>query len=193
MKQNKVCSKITVWVYLEGLEKEVGLIKKFGKEELEEECKKDDRYAYVYALLDWKKHREFQKKYEKTMVSNVKKLQKEVDKTIKGIEKGVLTEKEVYDYVFCMLTDFEARQFQGFDLLLVGKPIAPFVAPSLIEDFIRIPYNLETQLLWVCFDKYPEATREAIDLLKKNKKRILQTKEYRDILSKLGIKPKPLG
>lgn len=184
MSRRKICTKITLCVYLEGLEKK-DLIKKI------KEHKKDKRFVYV--LSDWKKHREYMKEYEKRMIRDVKKLAKEVDKTIKGIEKGVLTETEVHDYVFCMLTDFEYRQFQGFNLLLLNKPIALFVTPSLIEDFIAIPFNLRVQLLWVCFEKYPKATMDAIELLRKNKEVILRTPEYKDMLSKLGVKTKPLG
>jgi len=177
------CSKITFWVYLEWLEKE-GLIKKFKAPK-----KEDKRCLHVYALFDWKRHEEYQKEYNEIMVSDAKELQKKVDKEILGIEEGLLTEREVSDFVFCMLPDFEARQLQGFKLLLTGKPIAPFIAPSLIEHFIAIACNLKIQLLWVCFEKYPKATMEAIELLKKNKQRILQTKEYKDILLKLGIEP----
>lgn len=175
------CSKVTFWVYLEWLENE-GLITKSEEPKIE-----DKRCLHVYALSDWKRHEEYQKDYNEIMVSDVEELQKKVEKEIMGIEEGILTEREVSDFVFCMLPDFEARELQGFKLLLMGKPIAPFIAPSLIEHFIAIACNLKIQLLSVCFGKYPKATMEAIELLEKNKQPILQRKEYKDILLKLGI------
>lgn len=182
IRERKVCTKTTLWVYLEGLEK-IGLIRK---------DKKNPQHS-EYFLADKEHWEESQKDYEKKMVRNVKQLRKNVDKAIKGIEKGLLSEDEVYKFVFYMLTHFEARQFQGFEHLLRGKPITPFVAPSLIEDFLIIPYNLRIQQLWMCYEKYPKATMDAIDDLKKMKMAILRTKEYKDIMNKLGIKSKPLG
>jgi hypothetical protein len=192
LKRNRICAKNAFWVYLDGLV-EKGLVIKV-KAERKTKLKhgeKPRKDRFLYALADWKKHHEFQRKYEEVMRADLKRIQKAVDKMVAGIEKGLLEEDEITDFVIGMLTDFEYRQLLGFDVLLRSKGASAFVAPSLIEDFIVIPYNLRIQLLWLCNEKYPKAIEAAVRELVKRKMVMRDLYKYPEILYKLGIEIKP--
>lgn len=167
VRDRKICTKITLCVYLEGLEKD-GIIQRIekGKKHVE------------YVLSDRNFWKNFQKKYDKKMKADVQYIQKKINELIKKIEKGELTEEIVKGHILYQLTAFEDRQLEGITNLLMSPPITIFVAPSLIEDFIVIPYNLKVQLIWACYEKYPKVTMEAIKLLRKYKKEILNLEGY---------------
>jgi len=170
-------SKQTLVNYLKGMEKEKEIVT----------VKVGERKRALYALPNWKECHKLFLKYKNIMKYDVKRASEIVEIAIENIHK--LKESEVLDFVFGLMIDLELRQLHGFDILLTLNRNAVLLAPILIKDFISIPYNLRIHLLWKCLENYPKATNEAINLLKKKKMIVLKTREYQNVLSKLGIKP----
>jgi hypothetical protein len=127
-----------------------------------------------YELADKKFWNNFEKKYERKMSGSKKRIFKETEKLIRDIERGKRPKECVLGDALYALTAFEMRQLEGFELLLEGKTIAPFVTPALVEDYLIMPFNLAVQLLWACHIKDKEKTIEAINLLKKYKSETLK-------------------
>lgn len=162
--EKKVCSKITLWVYLEGLKEEGLILKKSEKE----------KKKVTYALANADHWKELQRKYTKVMKANLKQMRKDTTTLIKRIRKGHEREAAVRGHVLYQLTAVERRQLEGITDIMLAEHKGIFWASPLIEDFIEVPYTLIIELLWECYKKYPEATLEAIGLLAKHKEGILK-------------------
>jgi hypothetical protein len=183
VKDNKICTKNTLVVYLEKMleTKEIVPVRTKMK------VKKIKRQRYNYALPDWKEWAKEKSEYDKRLNTEAKRSRKVVHEMIRLLKSGELNDNEVFTLVYCTLLDFELKQLQGFDLLFKSQNISRFFASSIIQDFFEVPFNLRILFLWACHELCPESSKKAIVTLVNRKRELLDGLAYRDFLKIYGL------
>ena len=184
LRDKRFCAPNTLFVYLEKMLKREEIV----RVPVERKSKgKAIRARYNYALPDWEKFAKDKKKYDKRLKRAEKGSRKVVDRMIKLLKSGKLGDNEVFTLVYCTLLDFELKQLQGFDLLLKGQRISEIFAPSIIQDFFEVPFNLRIPFLWACYELYPDISKRAIVTLVHSKQKVLDGLAYKDLLEIYGV------
>lgn len=173
----KICTKITLCVYLDGLEKN-GVIKKL-KRKRKEKDKEIKRVLYDYALSNWDKldglKRDLIKRLGHECMHAIE--GKEIDSLIKDIKKGKLGEDIVKGQILYQLSSLEKTQFElvvRFFEVLDTDMLAGYVTyPFVLRNLALVPYALMITLLLECYtnEKYLKVTKEAIDIFRKRKEK----------------------
>lgn len=155
MSERKICSGITLSIYLKELEKDHVVMKvKAGKLE-------------KYVVCPTRKYRTLSRKSmkaEKKFYSDMRLLRKETDKMIKDTERLTLYKEEVDKLVEDELVSFERLEFQIFDMFLKsGIPVEEFLSSKLWHIFVTTTFDLEVQLISAFHKKYPEQTVKVLE------------------------------
>ena len=137
---------------------------------------------YVYALKGWEMDQRYFEEIKAVLYRDLERIAKNLDRAIKFVKEHDLDEEEVRNLVFYLLTDFELRQLEGFEFILM-EPWK--LGTTFFEYYIALPYNMRINLLVACHIERPRAVREAIEELKKWKKLVLNSAECKNLARKL--------
>jgi DNA-binding HxlR family transcriptional regulator len=161
--ENKICSGITLSIYLKELEKcrivkRVKVKVKVGKKLKES---KHEKYVVRRALP-----RET-KKAKRKAVLDLKLLRRETDRMIRETEKRTLPKEEACELIEYELVSFERLDFQIFDMFLKGGiPVDEFLSSKMWHIFVTTVFDLEIQLISAFHKKYPEQTLKVLEKLR---------------------------
>lgn len=159
--ENKICSGITLSIYLKELEK-CRIVKrvkvKIGKKFKES---KHEKYVVRHAFP-----RET-KKAKRKVVLDLKLLRRETDRMIRETEKRTLSKEEACERIEYELMSFERLEFQIFDMFLKsGIPVDEFLSSKMWHVFVTTTFDLEIQLISAFHKKYPEQTLKVLEKLR---------------------------
>jgi hypothetical protein len=173
--QKHICSGNTLWVYLDKLEREEKRI-----------IKVPNGKRFKYAMVDYEDICEGLEKYKAETEQTNKRTQKFINKIIKVVNSGTLSDREVKTLVNGILLDLEYIQLLGLKKLVDNKIISGIIAPTIIEDYFITPFNLRIQFVWACYEKYKTHTNEAMTGLMNSKTNAVK-ESYGELLKKIGI------
>jgi hypothetical protein len=161
MSENKICSGITLSIYLKDLEKYriVKRVKvKVGKKL--KECKHEK-----YVVRGTRPRGT--KKIERKALLDLKLLRRETDRMIRETEKRTLPKEEACERIEYELMSFERLEFQIFDMFLKsGIPVEEFLSSKMWHIFVTTAFDLEIQLISAFHKKYPEQTLKVLEKLR---------------------------
>jgi hypothetical protein len=160
-KKRKICSKLSLVVYLDGLMERGRVVKvPYAKK------------RFKYALSDWRDFHELGKKLKGMFT-----LDGHVDDFMQDVRKGRLDEVEVYNKLLLYLTNLEVRQFESMTWLIKNVESKPLLIYILFDAIFRelLPQasTLAFLLIMVCRrnEKYREVVGNVMEILAMQKER----------------------
>jgi predicted transcriptional regulator len=161
--ERKICSGITLSIYLKELEKYQILRRvKVGKRK---------KYAVRMTRKELALIRE-SIKTERESCFDMRMLRKETDRMIRKTEKMTLSKEDACNLLEHALKWFTHLQFQIFDMFLKsGIPVEEFLSSEWWHTLVGTIFDLEIQLLSVFHKKYPEQTLKVLEKLRNKPQR----------------------
>jgi len=158
--ENKICSGITLSIYLKDMEKyrivkRVKVKVKVGKKV--KDCKHE---KYVVRRARSRETERAEKKFDFDM----RRLRKETDRMIRETEKRTLSKEDACKLIEYELMSFERLEFQIFDMFLKsGIPVEEFLSSKMWHISVTTTFDLEIQLISAFHKKYPEQTLKVLE------------------------------
>ncbi len=125
---------------------------------------KDENGKYFIRHSD--KYKELKNAYETAMEHEFKFLGDTAYAIVRKIRMGDIPREKIENQVFNAWDVFRDKAVVCFDLMLEGKGKVSVVSDALTRDWVVKPFKLSSVVIFECFKKYPNETKQALRKLR---------------------------